>query len=428
MELIAVTPNPSMTRPSVIPIVVQQHGEELAALWSTRQAMTSAGHVALRHLARIDERIAGHQDGCFVAGSAALEVLNGQLATVTPGRLFATAIAAFDLNDRPSVARCLALAEAVPESRPGLISALGWVSPDRLRGIVKEMMTASSSVLRAVGLAACRAHGVSPGTALVAGLEDADPEVRAEAFRTAGALGEVGYATAFGETVDPDPACRFWSSWSAVLLGHRGRGLAALTESAGTDGPHRLRAFHLSCQALRLTAAHDLLSRLSTDPAQKPYVIEGAGVIGDPLYVPWLISHMADDHLARLAGAAFASITGADLALLDLERKPPEALESGPNDNPDDSNVVMDAGEGLPWPDPGRVRGWWDANQNGFQTGVRYLKGAPVSSEQCLDVLRNGSQHERRLAAHQRSLLSPGTPLFNTSAPAPRQQSRLAEM
>jgi len=179
---------------------------------------------------------------------------------------------------------------------------------------------------------------------------------------------------------------------------------------------------------LRLTAAHALLSRLSSDPAQKPFVIEGAGVVGDPLYVPWLISHMADDTLARLAGAAFSSITGADLALLDLERKPPEAVESGPNDNPDDSNVVMDGDEGLPWPDPARVRGWWDANQHGFRTGARYLKGAAVTTEQCVEVLKNGSQRDRRLAAHQLSLLSPGTPLFNTSAPAPRQQSRLAEM
>jgi uncharacterized protein (TIGR02270 family) len=417
-----------MTRPNAISVVIEQHGEELAALWSTRQALTRAGHVALRHLARIDQRIAAHQDGCVVAGAAALAVLNAQLATATAGRLFAAAAVGFDLNDRPTVARCVALAEAVPDARTGLISALGWVPPDRLRGIVKEMMTASSSVLRAVGLAACRVHGVSPGSALIDGLEHLDPEVRAEAFRTAGVIGEVDYATAFGELVDRDPTCRFWSSWSAVLLGHRGRGLDALTETAVTDGIHRLRAFHLSCQALRLTAAHDLLSRLSSDPAQKPYVIEGAGVVGDPVYVPWLISHMADDKLARLAGSAFESITGADLALLDLERKPPEALESGPNDNPDDLSVAIDGDEGLPWPDPARVRSWWDANQKRFRAGVRYLKGAPVSSEQCLEVLKNGSQRERRLAAQQIPVLSPGSALFNTSAPASRQESRLAEM
>lgn len=423
-----VTANPTMTRRNVISVVIEQHGEELAALWSTRQALTRAGHVALRHLARIDQRIAAHQDGCVIGGAAALEVLNAQLATATPGRLFAAAVVAFDLNDRPTVARCVALAEAVPDARAGLISALGWVSPDRLQGIVREMMTASSSVLRAVGLAACRVHGVSPGSALVDGLEDPAPEVRAEAFRTAGVLGEVGYAAALAGSVDRDATCRFWSAWSAVLLGDRGRGLDALTNVAVTDGVHRLRAFHLASQAMRLAAAHELLARLSKEPARKRCVIEGAGVVGDPRYVPWLISLMVDDKLARLAGEALASITGADLALLDLERKPPEDLEVGPNDDPDDSNTAMDADEGLPWPDPARVRAWWEDHQAGFHAGTRYLKGAPVAIEQCIDVLRNGSQRHRWLAAHQIPLLSPGRALFNTSAPASRQEAQLLQV
>ena len=327
MAPVSATANLSMTRPNVIPIVIEQHVEDLATLWSTRRAMTRGGHLALRHLARIDQRIAAHEDGCVVADGAAIEVLNAQLGLVTPGRLFAAAAVAFDLNDHPTVRRCLALAEAVPESRPGLISACGWASPDRLRGIVKEMMTASSSALRAVGLAACRVHGVSPGSALLAGLEDANPEVRAAAFRTAGALGEVEYAGTFATLADPDPTCGFWSAWAAVLLGDRARGLDALMNVAVAEGVHRLRAFQLSCQAMRMTSSHDLLSRLANDPAQKRYVIEGAGIVGDPRYVPWLLSHMADDKLARLAGEAFTLLTGADLTFLDLERKPPEAFE-----------------------------------------------------------------------------------------------------
>jgi len=70
-------------------------------------------------------------------------------------------------------------------------------------------------------------------------------------------------------------------------------------------------------------------------------VIRGSGLIGDPAYVPWLISHMADDKVARLAAEAFSLITGLDLAWLDLERKPPENLETGPNDDPGDTNCVF---------------------------------------------------------------------------------------
>jgi hypothetical protein len=54
--------------------------------------------------------------------------------------------------------------------------------------------------------------------------------------------------------------------------------------------------------------------------------------------------------------------------------------------------------------------------------------GKPVTREHCIDVLKNGYQRQRILAAHYLCLLDPGTPLFNTSAPAWRQQRLLAAM
>jgi uncharacterized protein (TIGR02270 family) len=137
---------------------------------------------------------------------------------------------------------------------------------------------------------------------------------------------------------------------------------------------------------------------------------------------------MGKNETARVAGEAFSLLTGADLAFLDLERKPPENFESGPNDDPNDPNVEMDPDDGLPWPHPERIQKWWGANSGRFQAGTRYFLGAPVTREHCLDVLKNGYQRQRILAAHYLCLLEPGTPLFNTSAPAWRQQRLLAKM
>ena len=137
---------------------------------------------------------------------------------------------------------------------------------------------------------------------------------------------------------------------------------------------------------------------------------------------------MSDDTLARLAGEALTLITGADLSVLALERRRPADFESGPNDDPDDANVNMDPDEGLPWPDQAKVQAWWDANSGRFTPGVRYFMGAPVTREHCIGVLKNGYQRQRILAAHYLCLLDPGTPLFNTSAPAWRQQKLLAQM
>jgi uncharacterized protein (TIGR02270 family) len=137
---------------------------------------------------------------------------------------------------------------------------------------------------------------------------------------------------------------------------------------------------------------------------------------------------MSNDALARAAGEAFSLITGADLARLGLERTPPDDFESGPNDDPNDPDISMDPDDGLPWPDQALVERWWTANAPRFPAGARFFVGTPVTREHCIDVLKNGYQRQRILAAHYLCLLEPGTPLFNTSAPAWRQQRLLAAM
>jgi uncharacterized protein (TIGR02270 family) len=248
-------------------------------------------------------------------------------------------------------------------------------------------------------------------------------------MRAAGEIGCGEVAPACDAALrDEDPEVRFWAAWSTVLLGNRGVALDALASCGQAPGPHRARAFRLSLQAMKTPAAHAVLADLTTDPKQLRWLIQGAGIVGDPTYVPWLLGHMEKSDTTRVAGEAFSLITGLDLALLDLERKPPENFESGPNDDPDDPNVSMDEDDGLPWPDPMRVQRWWEANASRFTPGQRYFMGAPVTGEHCIEVLKTGYQRQRILAAHYLCLLEPGTPLFNTSAPAWRQQRLLAGM
>jgi uncharacterized protein (TIGR02270 family) len=137
---------------------------------------------------------------------------------------------------------------------------------------------------------------------------------------------------------------------------------------------------------------------------------------------------MEDLKLARLAGESFSFITGLDLAYLDLERKPPEGGEFGPNDDPEDDNVVMDEDDSLPWPDPAKIQGWWEANKSHFANGARYFMGKPITREHCIHTLKEGYQRQRIAAALYLCLLEPGTKLFPISAPAWRQQRWLAKM
>jgi uncharacterized protein (TIGR02270 family) len=290
-------------------------------------------------------------------------------------------------------------------------------------------LSASDPFQRLVGIAASAMHRVDPGLITARRLEDADPNVRARAYRTAGELGKRELVSALAASItDEDESGGFWVAWSAVLLGDREAALELLKTTAAADGPFKTRAFQLALLAMSADAGRNFLRQFATDPANIRTLIRGAGFAGDPAYIPWLIGHMTDDKLARLAGESFSMITGLDLAWLDLERKPPENFESGPNDDPEDANVAMDEDDGLPWPDQARIQQWWSQNGQRFTQGERHFMGEPLSRASCVRVLKEGFQRQRIAAAFHRCLLDPGTPLFEWRAPAWRQQRELMNL
>jgi uncharacterized protein (TIGR02270 family) len=418
-----------MKRSLLVPLVISQHAEMAAHLYGVRTQHAHAPHVKLRYLLRIDHRLAAHCDGLKVSGEAGASMCLRALDNPDPGAMFAAAVGTIERQDQDGLARLQALAGARPEVRSGLIAAFGWVERAALQGIVVRSLSSDDPLVRLSGVAACALHRVDPGLASARRVMDANPLVRARALRTAGEIGCLDVIRACEAGVgDDDPDVQFWSAWSAVLLGNRAAALERLTDAGHTPGLYRARAFRLSLLSMENGAAHHVLKDLAADPEQPRWLIQSAGVAGDPTYVPWLCGHMENEDTARVAGEAFSLITGLDLALLDLERKPPADFESGPNDEPADPNVEIDEDDGLPWPDSKKIADWWTANGPRFQKGTRYFMGAPVTREHCIYVLKNGYQRQRILAAHYLCLLEPGTPLFNTSAPAWRQQRLLAAM
>jgi uncharacterized protein (TIGR02270 family) len=393
-------------------------------------ALVRLPHVNLHSLGRLDDRLLAHADGLAVAGEHADRLLDVELENPSNGGVFAAAVRALEGARPDSLERLWNLASQTPSMAEGLTMAFGWVEPRWLQTIVKNLLTSEARARRAAGLAACAMHRTDPGLASGTWLTQSDRMVRARALRT---VGELGLGELAGQCVpalaNDDPHCQFWAAWSAVLLGNRGTALDALVRIALTpDASHRARAFRFAVQTMDVPSAHAMLQHIARDPGQLRWLIQGSGVARDAAYVPWLISHMAKPDTARLAGEAFTLITGADLDKLQLWRPQPEDFESGPNDDPNDTNVDIDPDEGLMWPDQQKVEKWWAANASRFQKGTRYFMGAPVTREHCIHVLKNGYQRQRILAAHYLCLLEPGTPLFNTSAPAWRQQKQLAAM
>ena len=411
-----------------IPHIIQQHAEEAAHLRHMRSILASAPHVKLRHLRRLDDRLAAHLDGLAVAGEYGSNVCEAALESPGVGEVFAATVRAIMEKDERRLDKLFALVGAVPKAQPGLISAFGWVSAPFLEGTVATLLASMEPFRRQTGITACVMHRVDPGAALTQSLTHSEPSLRARALRAAGELGRRDLlASCLDVLEDEDTGTRFCAAWSAVLLGNREKAVKVLESFVLLPNAYGERALRLLLKALDLPSAQQLLKTIAQDP-NKRLVIQGAGITGDPYYIPWLIKQMEDMKFTRVAGESFSFITGLDLAYLDLERKPPEGVEFGPNDNPEDDNVAMDEDDSLPWPDPVKIQGWWDANRSRFTNGVRYFMGERVTREHCIYVLKEGYQRQRIAAAEYLCLLEPGTQLFPTSAPAWRQQRWLTKM
>lgn len=411
-----------------IATVLDQHLEEAAFLAELRDYAVRAPHYDLLHLQRLEERIEAHLDGLRIAGPAAQEALAAQLHPQAAGELFVCCVLALERGDVVACAALLRDYGSSPEAERALAAALGWLDWPRIAAPVERMLASADALARRLGLAACGMHRRDPGPALLAALAHADPRVLARAARTAGELRRHDLMTELRvHRRHEDAAVRFWCNWATAQLGDE-EALAVLRDFATEDGEWQFRALPvlLAWQPRELSMAW--IRQLTQDPVRRRLAIRAAGLFGDPQTVPWLIRQMQEPPLARAAGEAFALITGADLAELDLELRSTPDYDAGPSDDPNDPNVAMDPDTDLAWPDPTLVTHWWQVNAQRFANGQAHLLGAPLSEAQCRTVLRKGWQRQRVAAAALLARFQPRQMLFPCSAPVPRQQSLLSEL
>ncbi|WP_229882813.1 TIGR02270 family protein [Pseudorhodoferax aquiterrae] len=420
------SPIPTQAEPAMlsrlpIPAIVQQHADEAAHLRHVRSVLVRAPHVRLLQLGRLDERLDAHLDGLAVAGAEGLARAQVALEQCGCGEVFTAFAAALQARDADLQQRVLALAPAVPEAWRGIVSALGWSSAPLLREPVRMLLAAAPPWQRALGLEACRLHGVDPGPALAPALRADDPVLRLSALRTAAALGRTELLPLVLAALDAPPLAGA-AARSACLLGDRGTALRALERAAFATPAACDPLRPLAVQALPPEQARAQLRELM--PAAPREAVRAIGWLGDARLVPWLIERMEDVALARVAGEAFSTITGADLVALELEQPPPADLQTGPSDDPDDEDVALDDDENLPWPDPARVQRWWQARAGAFAAPRCFVGAAPTPAH-LGQVLRTGTQRQRALAAQLLVLLQPGQAGFNVAAPTWRQRRLL---
>ncbi|NOQ63954.1 MAG: TIGR02270 family protein [Methyloprofundus sp.] len=413
---------------SIIPHIIDQHAEEAAFLWLLRNDAVNAPHYDLDDLAKLDQRVDAHLDGLRIAGDYAWQVCCDNLEQEESGEVFAAAILALESPSTEYIKQVYKAVKQAPDTIDGLISAFGWVATHNLQGKVKELLESTDPLYQQIGIAACVSHRVDPGKYLEQSIHNEDIALKARALQAVGELGRVDLkALLLEQLTDEEPQIRFWAGWSAVLLGDRGYGLKILRLNIEQNTPFCLSAMPVALAVLETDAVKQSLKILADQQETLRFAIIGAGLSGDPIYIPWLIQQMQIVELARVAGEALTHLCGVDIAYQDLEADVPEDdLEAGPTEDAEDESVEMDADEDLPFPHFASMQQWWQDNQQNFKPEVRYLYGKPIDEEHCLWVLKNATQRLRYLAAVHLALTKPEQVLFEVSEVGQRQQNLLA--
>lgn len=411
----------------VIKGIITEFAEEAAFLWQLRIRAIAAPHYSLDDLAKLDERIEAHIDGLRVAGEQGWEICENYLTSKIPAEYFAPSVLALESG---MATRTQAVLDAIGKDEDKarvFISALGWISYEQAEPHINKFLASESPLHRYIGVAASAFHRHDPGHHLDKTLYEAFPLLITQSLRAYGELGRKIKLNNFSlrsNLSDEDDGIRFSTAWSAALTGNN-EAVEVLKRFVVPESPYKEKALNAALRRMEQTSALSWQKQLAELPDTTWLAIIGAGIIGDPVLVPWLFDQMKTPALARVAGEAFTMITGADIDHEELRGKRPVGFNSGPSDNPNEYNVAMDDDLDLPWPNTELLTQWWNRNKGTFPGGVRFILGKPVSVDHLWQVIKTGLQRQRAAAALELTILQPGQPLFNVRAPATRQQKLL---
>ena len=378
--------------------LVEESLDESAFLWKRWEAEL---HSLTRSLNEVwswtEDRMQGALDGVRAAGGSVMRTLEPALGGDDPALL--------------SVAAHLLAAKTPPEARSLLATLLRDAAGPRLwamvRGVEVADLDGSFAPVTAVLAAQSPEHSATlcrlksfrrsaPARELDTALESKVPGHQVEALRAArhapdGSLGR--YLSLGLKSTDPSVRrasietgiYRRWpQAWELAVQLTRERNPEAapflsLLASLGSAEEH---AFIVA--ALRV-------------PQLQQAGLFALGFIGTPEAVEICLAGMRDPNLARMAGEAYAAITGANLARDGLAAAESEEPPSLPPIEQDalDVDLVPAGPELWPVPDLEGVRAHWAGIRSGYSSGVRHLGGRPINLGVLMESIESGPMLRR---------------------------------
>lgn len=389
----------------IIPELVRHYAEEASFQWIVRErALRSPDH-AKEDLAALDARLEAQLDALRLAGDGGWDICREELKWEEPGEVFTAALMAFQSGDSERMDAVAEAAAAKPGLARALISALGWMPWEEAGPLIGRLAESETPVLRYAAVGGAAVHRQWDSKRMAAALKDKDPLVLARALKACGELGHKATLVAVEPHRDsPDEACRFWSLWSALLLGKK-EAASDLLVLGLKPGPFRIQALSLALRAVPVAEALAWLDGLGA--ADTRLRIAGLGWVGAAARVPWLLELLKTPALARPAGGALTWIIGVEFKTGKLGKFPPPGLE----EELEEAGLAESADVDWPWPDPEAAAQWWSASGKKFDPAKTYILGRTKGVAAFQDAWTEGKQCHRMGAALELTLAQPGTPL-----------------
>ncbi len=410
--------------------VVYTHAVDAAFLYYQRQIASTAPNYQLSELAEIDNKIIAHLEGLHLAGQKALPAYTDDMDTEAGDAFVLASVAARHGSD--ALEAVVDSLEGTPEAIEGVIAALSWLPLALAAPIVDRWNLSIDVARRCMGLGGAIAHRHPVRQLLSEAAMHGDARLRRIAIAGAGELGQDDMQPYVQRCMaDEDPDCRFQARRSSLLL-RMPSAAGSLIEPMLSGEPEAEDACRLAMRYLPADAARELQANLSADAKTARLGIIGAGVMGDPAYVPWLIGAMATPEYSRIAMDAITTITGVNVEDENLDGDIPDGFKEGPTADPDDSDIEVPDDDDIEWPNPAAVAAWWqDHGSKRFTTGTPYLFGEKRDRAGLRTVLASGNQRVRALAAFElaqtrKDRASGPSSIFDTTAPVARQRAVMA--
>lgn len=430
---------------AAIDIVVQRHLEEVATRWWRREsAYIAYCRIRFDELVEFDQLIDAHLDGLREAGSLGMELAEKALAHKAPdlsGDIFAAYALALLAQDELAVRHFFKCTAAMPDKALALSGVFAWNDTPMVAQVLQAHLNAPNWHWQDAALAQLHVHGLNGGTVLRSHLKAAPNSLSARALRTAGECGRIDLlpdiqgwlalpdfappepsSTAAPDATTPDAhPIRVWAAWSCVLLGDRQELVIHILQATlqqKADPALQWVALRLLCLVLPESYLADYLQYLSRNHFNPSLLLLAIGWSGNVGYADWLIEQMRIPARARMAGEAFRLITGFDMEENDA------VLEEPPETAP----AVTTPDRFYPYPDAAQVAAWWHDNAPAYEEQPRLLLGELITLPWLDEILDEGEQAHRELAALHRALLRPGFCLLPTHAHAMVQWQRLQQL